>query len=198
MSESEEQTFFSIFEEELKLPKGLILGLLTQDNDWSFLIKTHALVDAALAHILVHELKRKEIIEYIERLNWGGLAGKLELSQKLKVINDLEKNYLEVLNSLRNKMAHNIRNSNFDMATYFDGKNKESNKLVDKYVSALAKMSGGKKLHLRDAFLQNPRNHLFSIGFILIAKAFQVKTLAKKSPAKIADDFGKELAKIER
>ena len=40
------------FEKELNLPNGFFLNLLIKEDDWSFIIKLHALVEAAVSHLL--------------------------------------------------------------------------------------------------------------------------------------------------
>jgi len=44
----------SPFETELGLPDGFLQRLRNSDDDWSFIIKVHALMEASVSYLLVH------------------------------------------------------------------------------------------------------------------------------------------------
>ena len=56
------------FESSLELRRGF-LPALAEEDDWSFIIKAHALLEAGVSQLLVHELGRPELEEIFSRLD---------------------------------------------------------------------------------------------------------------------------------
>lgn len=54
-----EQTISEI-ENEMQIPSMFLISLLKED-DWSFVIKSHAFLEGLLTHVLVESLQRNEV-----------------------------------------------------------------------------------------------------------------------------------------
>jgi hypothetical protein len=98
------------FEESVGLPRGFAGGL-AQGDDWSFIIKLSALIDAALTWALAARFNADPVLEdHLARLNVGGPTGKLELAKDAGLIDKQIAKFIDKLQQLRNKNAHDIRN----------------------------------------------------------------------------------------
>ena len=71
-------------ERGLELPDGFLIRLLNERDDWSFIIKTHALVESAVNHALIAKLRKREVSKVIARLDLSNEStGKLALVKSL-------------------------------------------------------------------------------------------------------------------
>jgi hypothetical protein len=66
-------------ESRLALPSGFFWELLRGD-DWSFVVKTHALLEAVVSQVLVHSVGDERLSESLYRLP---LSTKLKMSKSL-------------------------------------------------------------------------------------------------------------------
>jgi hypothetical protein len=89
-----------------RLRRGLVQG-----DDWSFIIKLSALIDAALTWALAARFNADPVLEdHLARLNVGGPTGKLELAKDAGLIDKQIAKFIDKLQQLRNKNALDIRN----------------------------------------------------------------------------------------
>jgi hypothetical protein len=108
-------------ERELGLPDGWYFSLLKETSDWAFVIKLHALFEAALVHVIDANLKRPELRDHIERLAVHGRLGKVAVAKALKAIEPKHIKFIEALSGIRNDCIHDVRNVNFSFEGYIDG-----------------------------------------------------------------------------
>ena len=112
-------------EKDLGLPEGFLEGLRKED-DWSFVIKIHALMEASVSYLLLQHFGD-------ERL--GAIFDFLELSDKRKgkiaFVSALDllpvecRRFLSKLSEIRNSLVHNIKNVGFALSAYVQGLNKD-------------------------------------------------------------------------
>lgn len=103
-------------EHTLGLPASFLQALLAED-DWSFVIKLHALCESALAHHLTNRLAAPSLGESIAKLNTsGGRASKIGFAEALGLITDDQVKYLRRMSELRNSVVHDVRNASFTFA----------------------------------------------------------------------------------
>jgi hypothetical protein len=88
------------------------------EDDWSFIIKTQALLETALAYLIKTALGREELETFIEKLNLNGRTGKISLVKALGLLTDDQRRYLEQLAGLRNNVAHKIQYVTFTLAEH--------------------------------------------------------------------------------
>ena len=99
------------------LPETLMRDLLKED-DWSFVIKTHALLEAAVTFSLT-SLTDQKLASNFERLPFNEQAfGKVSFLASLAEIDKETITFLRYFSELRNKLAHNIRYANFTFAAH--------------------------------------------------------------------------------
>lgn len=106
------------FESEIKLPTGFLESLRKED-DWSFVIKAHALIEAAITHTLVAFLDKPQLEGLFARMELTDKrSGKLAFATALEIISEDERRFLRAFSEIRNSLVHNISNVSFDFKFY--------------------------------------------------------------------------------
>jgi hypothetical protein len=105
-------------EKTLKLPDGFCERLRDED-DWSFVIKLHALIEAAVTHLLVIKLGHETLMPIFARLGLGqAQTGKLAFAHRLELLDSRERGFVRWLSEVRNQVVHDVRNVAFDLAEH--------------------------------------------------------------------------------
>jgi hypothetical protein len=106
------------FENELGLPNGFYDRLLKED-DWSFVIKLHALLESSVNHVLARRLGEaalEGVFALVELANKR--SGKLAFARVLDALSASERRYISELSELRNTLVHNVSNVSFSFREY--------------------------------------------------------------------------------
>jgi len=95
---------------------------LLREDDWSFVIKLHALFEAACTHLLLFHFKEPELTEIFARLELSNkTTGKVAFLAKLELLNKENRRFVSTLSELRNSLVHDVRNAEFSLATTVAG-----------------------------------------------------------------------------
>ena len=106
------------FEQKLGLPKSFYSDLLKND-DWSFVVKLNALVEAACTHALSVRLHAPELEEAFANTDLAiSKYGKVTLLRGLNSLTSEQAHIIRQLAELRNKLVHNVRNVTFSLPGY--------------------------------------------------------------------------------
>jgi hypothetical protein len=101
-------------EKDLGIPPEFFDGLLEED-DWSFVIKMHSLIEAAINHLLVEALGKPELRDIISRLALNNeRTGGMAFLKKMKLLDTDSLNYVRVLSEIRNRFVHEIVSVNLE------------------------------------------------------------------------------------
>lgn len=112
-------------ESGLGLPDGFYMTLFNED-DWSFVIKLNALIEAACTHALVARLNAPELAGPLASLDLGHPKhGKVYLLRTLSALTSEQASVLQMLYELRNSLAHNITQVSFSFSTYLGSFDKQ-------------------------------------------------------------------------
>jgi hypothetical protein len=99
---------------EIKTSIGLTPGFLekisAEPSDWSFVVKVHALIDAALVHLIVEALGKPALSDIIGRLSFEGPTGKVAIVKTLELLPVRSIAFLRRLNTIRNRFSHDVTN----------------------------------------------------------------------------------------
>lgn len=107
-------------ETQLGLPEQFCNKLLAED-DWSFVIKLHALLEAAISHLLVETLRQPRLRSVFSRMELSNFTtGKIAFAEKLELIDKDTKRFIQKISELRNSFVHNVTNVNKTLREYFD------------------------------------------------------------------------------
>lgn len=103
----------------LHLPAGSF-DHINADDDWSFVIKTEALVEAAIASALT-TITDKAFTPVFSKMTLGGRTGTLAFATAADIITKPQARLVQALLELRNRVAHDIHQIGFTFPTYIDG-----------------------------------------------------------------------------
>ena len=119
------------FERTLGLPEGFIRNL-ENDDDWSFVIKAYALLEAGMSEMLVHWLNRPQLANLLSEMGMGGRFGKVAFGIALGLVDDEMSRFIDSLGRIRNAFAHKIANAGASLSSYFDGIGEEKFRALHK------------------------------------------------------------------
>jgi hypothetical protein len=110
-------TVVALLEEEVGLSPGF-LNRLWHEDDWSFVIKAHALLEAAIAHYIADGIRRPGIDDFVAKMPIGGRVSKRELGVVLGVLTNQQGTFVDAISKIRNRLAHNPRNAGLTLSDY--------------------------------------------------------------------------------
>jgi uncharacterized protein YutE (UPF0331/DUF86 family) len=97
-----------------------VLCNFLQEDDWSFVIKSHALLEAAVTQMLVEHLGESKLKRYIERLPLSdSQMGKIVIAKQLGLLDEKQRKFIRWFSELRNILVHKIENVNFDILEHY-------------------------------------------------------------------------------
>lgn len=142
----------------------VFMNRLSSDDDWSFLIKTHALVEAALNHILVLRFGSPETQKIVEQMQTSNQkSGKSAFAKAFGILAQESLKFIQILSELRNNCAHHVKNYHFDIRAYLSKFNDDQKKSwLDCLTHGMAKESKGSDMTVRQAFWNDPRMAILS------------------------------------
>src|SRR5438034_5208482 len=105
---------------ELRQKGNFLHGLLKQD-DWSFVIKAHALLEAVVTQLVIANIGSASFVRCIERLPLGGQFGKIRLCEQLGLLSDDQRKFVRWLSELRNPLVHRLDKVTFTFAAHVRG-----------------------------------------------------------------------------
>lgn len=89
---------------------------LVAEDDWSFVIKLHALFEAACTHLLLFHFKEPELTDIFSRLELSNKAtGKIAFLGKLELLGKENRRLVAALSEMRNSLVHDVRNAEFSL-----------------------------------------------------------------------------------
>jgi len=170
-------------EKDLGLKEGFLEGLRRED-DWSFIIKTHALFEAAIAHLLCKALGRDELIGVLGYLELSDKRrGKVAFADALGLLQKTDKRFLSSLSELRNELVHDITNANFDLRAYLQSLSADG---FAAFVKNFDSFSGGKDVTFRDksvpaseVFREDPKTGFFWSACVTLSLLYEINEIKR-------------------
>lgn len=106
-------------ETQLGLPPGFLLDLYQKEDDWSFVIKIHAFLEAVLTHLLAEHLGQPDLLAVFAYLETSNVrTGKLAFVKAFDLLDKGARRFVHTLSELRNSLVHDVSNVNFQFADY--------------------------------------------------------------------------------
>lgn len=148
---------------ELSLDPLFLLALLKED-DWSFVIKLHALLEGAVTHLLTQSSQDDRLADFYRRLPLNNLrVGKLAAVQALGLFDPWQLRFVSALSQLRNDLTHDVKNASFTFETFWQSLSKSKKDefltgvLITKKPSRdlLARWRDERTAHLLKSYLWN-------------------------------------------
>jgi hypothetical protein len=92
------------------------------DDDWSFVIKSQAVIEAAVTELLVDAIGDSRLHKIFERLPLADQQiGKIQVAKELGLLNERQRGFVRILAALRNDLAHRIENVEFSLEKHVNG-----------------------------------------------------------------------------
>ena len=93
---------------ELSLSKDFLTHL-DQDDDWSFIVKTHSLMEIAISYSLQKNF-RSELADVFNKIDMNNKSyGKMVFVRKLGLIEKKLCDFIDLLSEMRNDFVHDIK-----------------------------------------------------------------------------------------
>ncbi|WP_409522339.1 hypothetical protein [Nitrincola sp. MINF-07-Sa-05] len=129
-----------LLEEKLGIEPGFFDSLDNdEENDWSFIIKMHALIEAAISHLLTEHLGKAGLADIFSRLDMSNKAtGKAAFIKSLGLLDEAERRFISSFSELRNKLVHDVKNVNFDLAEHVENMNSKERDIFLKNFNLLS------------------------------------------------------------
>jgi hypothetical protein len=150
------------------------------EDDWSFVIKVDALIEAAATHVLTEELGRPELARIFSRLEMGDdVTGKLAFAEALSCFEKEDRLFVRELGKIRNKFAHDVHCVGLTLRDYVSRLDQSQFKNFraafgpgqDPYPIA------GHKVPEADFVRNNPKLCIWLAGMFVLAIAYQRKSM---------------------
>jgi hypothetical protein len=162
--------------QDLQLPLRFLPSLL-EEGDWSFVIKSHALLEAALAHLLSTAVLNSSLTSVFLRLETSNeTSGKLAFIRAMDLLPDRQRKFIKHLSELRNRLVHDVSNCSFSFSDYIES------------------LDQGQRRKFRDAFswrvrpdehtppddwyervFEHPKSSIFVNLLILLSESYKTK-----------------------
>lgn len=98
---------------------------ILSEDDWSFVIKMHAFIEAMVTELLLTQINDVRIRPTIERLPLcDEQAGKLKMAKDLELLDASERRFIKMFSNLRNNLAHRIENVDFTFKDHINSLDK--------------------------------------------------------------------------
>ena len=169
------------FEKDLGIKIGFLENLI-QDDDWSFIIKIHALLESAVSLLLTKSVgngKLQDIFSTIELSNKK--YGKLAFVKALSLLDRPDRRFISSMSELRNKLVHNITNVEFSLKEHVsklsNGQFLQFAKSFDSFSSEDERHNKSKKDKVREIFRSNHKKAIWFSAMITIGIIYQKKLI---------------------
>ncbi len=150
-------------EKRLHLPDGFLDKLLAED-DWSFVIKAHALLESMCSEYLVHLLGNPSFSKALSRMELSDkYRGKMAFLEASGAMDKKERGFIFAMSTLRNDLVHDVRNTSFSFlrhVTSLDANQKDN--FIESFGLAFYKGESRKvEGKDRDSILRNPKEAIW-------------------------------------
>lgn len=169
-------------EKELELPESYMEELLKED-DWSFVIKLHAIFEAAVTKLIIDKLGQNMLSDFVSLIEMSNSkVGKLAIVKALKLLDKNERKFIKKLSEIRNRLVHKVSNINFDFTKYakgLDKNQKEAHVEAFGFIIPEGMNIKGNHISQNDMVLQNMKISIWLLSIQLLGYIYQKKELYK-------------------
>jgi hypothetical protein len=157
---SDFDTQFSAWLSEVVGMSPAFVAALEQDDDWTFVVKMHGVLEAALNHLLLCEMHNPDFEKVIVRLDAGNdEQGKLAFIKAGKLLSADSCLFVKMFGKLRNAAVHNFRNFDLNLRKHLDAcdTNQKGNGMTALTSWCVEIDSEETRRSLRETAFRNPR-----------------------------------------
>lgn len=169
-------------ESNIGVEQGFFERLLGED-DWSFVIKLHAVFEAVVTHLLTYHFKEEALRDVFARLELSNkTTGKIAFMKAIGWMGKDHRRYISSLSELRNTLVHDVRNCSFNLKEMVG---KYSEKELKAFTVTFSPFETGKRLNdekppryvdvstenlkrLMERARENPKFHIWAGAYNLL------------------------------
>lgn len=127
-----------LLENKLGIKEGFF-NKLSEEDDWAFIIKLHALIESAVSELLTSVFENEELKHTFSHLELSNKrTGKIAFIKALDLLDENDRRYIVSLSEVRNDLVHNISNVNYDLLDTVNKMNKSEFKTFYKRFNTLS------------------------------------------------------------
>jgi hypothetical protein len=159
---------------DLGLPVVFLDNLL-KDDDWSFVIKLHALIELAMTNACVVHVGEEGTRDIFARLEISNTrTGKLAFAKAMDFLESEDRRFVHTLSELRNTLVHDARNVGLQLAEHARAMTtKERREFVrDLCYADIDEESAAELDKGVEQFLRAPRRMIWRSGIFVVAVLF--------------------------
>lgn len=178
LSESKENAMGSFMREKLGVAPDFY-STLKDDDDWTFVVKLHALMESTTTHILVSHFGDERLATPISWMENGEIRkGRIAFIKALELLPENRIPFITKFSTLRNNFAHKVRNLPLTIDEYFEReKGSGGNGFFDALCALYGNVEIEMKLPNRKPIVLNAENMVKGNGLRLsIAEAVHLVT----------------------
>ena len=169
----------------LGLPDSFTNSLRDEPDDWTFVIKLHAMIETALNHLLIARFKKAELPELEtvvpELANSDPKRGKIAFIKRLKLLPDEFCNFIQQFSELRNTMVHDASNFKMKLTEYVP-KGGSINKWRERLTIGMRSFGMDDNIEACvQSAIANPRQALYGTCFTVMIEIFKKASVLSQS-----------------
>jgi desulfoferrodoxin (superoxide reductase-like protein) len=177
-------------EKELGLPNGFLQELRDSD-DWSFVIKVHALMEASVSYLLRHHFGDERLANVFDFMELSDKRrGKIAIVSALDLLPKFNRRFLAKLSELRNSVVHNINQVDFKLPEHVKSLEKqkfdEFIKAIEIDLNAADINENNEHQHRVEWVAKRAKERIFELALFTMALVY-LKKEAAKSNRQISD-----------
>jgi len=169
-------------ESSLGLPNGFIESLEKED-DWSFIVKSHALIETMLTQVLTSKTDPRLENVFAKMAFTRGQTSKIKAAEALNLITEAMKDVIYLYSEIRNKYVHSVKYVTTNLVGYFQ--NMDSN-VLQKYSGSIFRLlltnpDEDDIKGMKNELLKSPKDILAVAVFIILGSLlFELHPIEKE------------------
>lgn len=87
-----------------------------RDDDWTFIIRLHAMIESGLNHLFTEHFKTPELARIFARLETSNpRTGKIAFLKACAILSETQMSFVKQISEIRNFIVHDIKNFRFNL-----------------------------------------------------------------------------------
>lgn len=187
-------------EKGIGLPHRFYENLVDDGDDWSFILKVHALMEASLTMLLTERIGGRNVPDFptlsdaLAHLEMSrSHVGKVELASTLGLIGDQDRRLLRFLSELRNTFVHRIENVTLTLQEYIAARDRNQRR---NFVNTF---SAEPTEHTTRVILSHPRRSIWFFSLLLLMHLriqFEALQVIRGAPGIDRTEFVREIREL--
>ena len=165
------------FQNWIKADLGIpdqFLNTLKDDDDWTFIIKLHSLIEASLNHLLAVHFQNLELTAIFSHLDTSNKkCGKIAFVRALKLLPEDNCKFVSLLSEIRNSLVHDARKFVFSIDHYLATRDKNQRKNFIEAASCgflPSQEVAGKLMSPKEIATEYPRYAIFTASYVVATR----------------------------